>query len=271
MSTARVGPTARKTACGRYCGEAFRVDRLAAFSAATVHTASDPQQRSFDFPNFVNVPRKNGVASNTSDGRVPEIALPQAKLEGTSSFEANLRSRRSIREYRRTRLTLEAVGQLLWAAQGVTSSSGERTAPSAGALYPLEVYLLAGRVEHAPAGVYRYKPQVHALRTHVEGDRRRQIAEAALGQSALRDAAAVLIIAAVCGRTAAKYGSRASRYVHIEVGHVAQNIYLQARSLDLGTVIVGAFEDEKVHEVLQLPEKEEPLALLPVGVPQSSA
>jgi SagB-type dehydrogenase family enzyme len=194
-----------------------------------------------------------------AERRVATIALPEASVEGTASFEAILRKRRSVREFGASSLSLAAAGQLLWAAQGVTSSAGERTAPSAGALYPLEVYLVAGSVDVLPAGVYRYRPQKHALRVHLAGDRRRELGEAALGQTAVSKAPAVLVVVALYARTARKYGVRAERYVHIEAGHVAQNVYLQAQVLGLGTVIVGAFE---------LPQTESPLALLPVGTPR---
>jgi SagB-type dehydrogenase family enzyme len=166
-------------------------------------------------------------------------------------------------------LTLASVGQLLWAAQGVTSSTGERTAPSAGALYPLEIFLAAGTVDGLAAGVYRYSPQDHALRLHLADDRRRELAAAALEQSAVEDASAVLVIAAVYARTARKYGTRAERYVHIEVGHAAQNVYLQAQALGLGTVIIGAFDDEAVGRVLELDPAEASLALMPVGTPSA--
>jgi SagB-type dehydrogenase family enzyme len=137
-----------------------------------------------------------------------EIALPAPTIRHDSSLEANLRARRSVREFAAEPLPLATLAQLLWAAQGVTSSAGERTAPSAGALYPLEVYVVAGNVRGVAAGVYRYEPQGHALRLHSEGDRRRALAHAALGQSGLADAAAVLVITAVYARTSGKFGSR---------------------------------------------------------------
>jgi SagB-type dehydrogenase family enzyme len=195
--------------------------------------------------------------------------LPKPVTGGSASFEAILRKRRSVRELEASSLSLASVGQLLWAAQGVTSSAGERTAPSAGALYPLEVFLATGTVDGLAAGVYRYRPQDHALRPHLAGDRRCELAAAALEQSAVKDASAVLVIAAVCARTARKYGARAERYVHIEVGHAAQNVYLQAQALGLGTVIVGAFDDEAVGRVLELDPGEVSLALMPVGTPSA--
>ena len=206
----------------------------------------------------------------TSHGasRLVRIALPEVSIDGGRSFAAILNERRSIREFAAAPLSLEAAGQLLWAAQGVTSSAGERTAPSAGALYPLEVYLVAGSVDGLAVGVYGYRAHGHSLRAYLAGDRRRELADAALGQGAVLEAPAVLVIAALCARTARKYGGRGDRYVHIEVGHAAQNVYLQAHALGLGTVIVGAFDDDAVRAALELAGQEVPLALLPVGTPR---
>jgi SagB-type dehydrogenase family enzyme len=203
-----------------------------------------------------------------ASARLATITLPEPSIDGAGSFAANLRERRSVRDFAASALSLEAVGQLLWAAQGVTSPSGERTAPSAGALYPLEIYLVAGNVDGLTEGVYRYHAQGHSLRAHVAGDRRRELAHAALGQPAAREAPAVLVLVALYARTARKYGARAERYVHIEVGHAVQNVYLQAQALGLGTVIIGAFDDDAVRGALELAEQEAPLALLPVGVPR---
>ena len=204
-----------------------------------------------------------------AERRVATLSLPKSVIGDSSSFEAILRDRRSVREFEASPLPLASVGQLLWAAQGVTSSASERTAPSAGALYPLEIFLATGRVDGLAPGVYRYSPRRHALRPHLADDRLRALAAAALGQSAVNDASAVLVIAAVYARTARKYGARAERYVHIEVGHAAQNVYLQADALELGTVIIGAFDDEAVGRVLELDPAEAPLALMPVGKPSA--
>lgn len=196
------------------------------------------------------------------------ITLSAPATDGDVSVEAALDSRRSEREYASRPLSLSDVAQLLWAAQGVTDQDGGRTAPSAGALYPLELYLVAGHVDSLPAGVYRYEPGTHRLHPVADGDRRKPLAQAAVGQAWVRRAPAVLVIAGVYERTASKYGQRARRYVHIEVGHAAQNVYLQAEALDLATVIVGAFDDDEVHETLGLPADHAPLALLPVGHPR---
>jgi SagB-type dehydrogenase family enzyme len=140
-----------------------------------------------------------------------------------------------------------------------------RTAPSAGALYPLEVYIVAGNVSGLPAGVYKYKHKGHELLRISAGDKRKELCRAALGQEAIKDAGAVMVFTVVYERTTVKYGERGKRYVYMETGHAAQNVYLEAESLNLGTVAIGAFTDSEVKKVLNLPEKEEPLYLMPIG------
>ena len=197
-----------------------------------------------------------------------DIALPEPNLEGRVSVERALALRRSLREFAPEPLPLSAVSQLLWAAQGLTDPAGLRTAPSAGALYPLEVYLVAGTVSGLRPGVYRYDPRRHRLLLQSKGDRRAGVAEAALGQDWLAEAPAIVVLAAVYQRTARKYGKQAARYVHIEAGHAAQNVYLQAGALGLGTTMVGAFRDEELERVLGLPKQVKPLGLLPIGKPR---
>lgn len=193
-----------------------------------------------------------------------KIRLPPPRRDGALSVEEALRRRRSVRSYAEGPLTLAEVGQLLWAAQGVTGPDGKRTAPSAGALYPLEVFLVAGRVEELETGVYRYRPAGHELLRCAEGDRRRDLA-GATRQGWIGTGPAILIVAAVYERTEVKYGARAERYVPIEAGAAGENVYLQATALGLGTVMVGAFDDRVVREVLTLRAEEEPLLLMPVG------
>ena len=192
------------------------------------------------------------------------VRLPQPRVKGAMSVEEAIYKRRSRRSFRDEALTLEQVGQLLWAAQGITDKrSGFRAAPSAGATYPLEVYLVAGKVKDLKCGVYRYDPHSHSLELHKAGDVRVALSRAALGQAFIRTAPATVVIAAVERRTAARYGARAKRYVLIEVGHAGQNIYLQAEALGLGTVAVGAYHDEQVQRVLNLDIPV--LYLMPVG------
>jgi SagB-type dehydrogenase family enzyme len=194
------------------------------------------------------------------------VSLPSPRPASAVSVEEALASRRSVRDFADAELSLEDTAQLLWAAQGITHSEGLRTAPSAGALYPLEVYLVAGRVATLPAGIYRYDPRRHQLAPTASGDRRRELASAALHQAWIADAPGVVVIAAVFRRTGVKYGDRGERYAHIEAGHAAENVCLQAVALGLGTTIVGAFSDAEVKRLLGLGE-EEPLLLIPVGKP----
>jgi SagB-type dehydrogenase family enzyme len=191
------------------------------------------------------------------------ILLPTPLPDGEVSLEEALKLRRSVRGYSDEGLTTRELGQLLWAAQGITHPGGYRTAPSAGALYPLEVYL----VLHT--GVYHYDPREHLLQLHLEGDYHQALFGAALEQEAVLDAPAVFVITAVYERIEVKYGiERGPRYVHIEVGHASQNLLLQAATLKLGAVPIGAFYDDQVKDVLNLPDDHEPLYLIPVGYPR---
>jgi SagB-type dehydrogenase family enzyme len=197
------------------------------------------------------------------------IKLPEPRQDSKTSVESALRWRRSVREFRKEALTLAEVSQLLWAAQGPTDPEGRRAAPSAGALYPLEIFLVAGGQDELPAGVYRYRPRSHDLMPVVQRDQRAKLAAAALEQGWLTDAPVTIAIAAVYERTAGKCKQRAERYVHMEVGHAAQNVHLQAVALNLGTVVVGAFDGAEVKRVLALAAIEKPLCLMPVGKPRS--
>ena len=193
------------------------------------------------------------------------IDLPEPVQTGQYSLGQLLQERRSLRDFSSQALDLSEVGQLLWAAQGITDPRGYRTAPSAGALYPLELYLVAGNVKGLDAGVYHYQVRKHRLIQHVAGDKRDELARAALAQMWLASAPAIIVFSADYKRTSIKYGKRSKRYVHMEVGHAAQNLFLQAGDLGLGSVVVGAFFDDDVAELLQLPSKFTPLVLMPVG------
>lgn len=195
-----------------------------------------------------------------------EFRLPSPSKKSGVSIEEALVKRRSLREYKDEALTLEEISQLLWAAQGITSVWGGRTAPSGGALYPLEIYLVVGKVKGLEAGVYHYRPHGHFLTNIVQGDKRFALFNAGLWQSPIKNAPVSLVICAEYPRTTQKYGERGRRYVLIEVGHVGQNIYLQVESLGLKTVAIGAFMDEAVKKVLGI--KEEPLYIMPVGRPR---
>ena len=194
------------------------------------------------------------------------IELPQPQGSGPVSVEQALGWRRSNRTFQRRPLSLDQVSRLVWAAQGVTAARF-RTAPSAGALYPLELLVVVGDVTGLEPGVYRYDPASHGLRGVLEGDVRKPLSKAALSQKWVRGGAIVLVFSAVYERTTAKYGQRGTRYVHMEAGHAAQNVYLQSAALGLGTVVVGAFRDSRVKKLLQMQDHEQPLSLMPVGHP----
>lgn len=198
------------------------------------------------------------------DGDTQRISFPPPKTRGRATLEECIQARRSIRSYQEKKLTMEELGQLSWAAQGITERSGMlRAAPSAGALYPLEIYLVSSE------GLFHYLPKNHQLERLTSKDLRNALCEASLRQQCIREAPVTLVIAAVFHRTARKYGEKRSwRYIDIEVGHAAQNVDLQAVALNLGTVNVGAFHDKEVRECLNLPEDHEPRLLIPIGHPK---
>ena len=194
-----------------------------------------------------------------------KIILPEPRYDSNVSVEEAILQRRSERDYTSQALTLQEVAQLLWAAQGITDPRGYRAAPSAGATYPLEIYVVVGNVEGVAKGIYRYEPEAHQLLKVVSGEQRGALAQAALNQQFIAQAPVNLVITAVYERTTQRYGERGIRYVHMEAGHAAQNVYLQAVALNLGTVVVGAFHDNQVKKILNLAEGEEPLYIIPVG------
>ena len=210
---------------------------------------------------------KGGNQVNTSSTLISNvlISLPESSHESNFSIEEALLKRRSTREYSGDPLTLDEISQILWSAQGITHENRLRTAPSAGGLYPLELYVVVGDVEGLEAGIYHYMPIENNLLKTVDGDRRSDIADAALGQDWVEKAAINIVITAIYERTTGKYDDRGIRYVHIEVGHAAQNICLQATALNLGVVTVGAFNDEKVVQILHLNPEEKPLYIIPIG------
>jgi SagB-type dehydrogenase family enzyme len=210
-------------------------------------------------------------AKSTSESEIKEsnpdlVLLPEPGKRGLLSVEEAIARRRSVRTFTDAPVLLSEVSQLLWAAQGITGEDGfKRAAPSAGAKYPLEIYVVAGNVEDLMPGVYHYNPSEHALEVVRRGDLRAELSDEALSQESVENAALDIVIAAVYGRTEEKYGERGDRYVHIEVGAVAENVYLQAETIGLGTTFVGAFSDEGVKKLLR--SEAEPLGIMPTGVP----
>lgn len=195
-----------------------------------------------------------------------QVDLPKPVHDDKASLSTVLQARRSVRHFRQDGIvTLEEVSRLLWSAQGVSSPPGYRTSPSAGALYPLEVYLVVRRVPGLEPGIYHYDSAGHLLICTDPVDRYDDLVRAALHQNCVRQSAVVLAISAVARRTTVKYGRRGTRYIHMEAGHTAQNVLLTAASLNLGAVPVGAFEDSAVARVLNMYKNERPLYLIPVG------
>lgn len=189
------------------------------------------------------------------------ITLPQPARKGVVSLEEALCRRRSVREFTGRPLTEEQTGQLLWATQGITDPQGLRTAPSAGALYALEIYM------SMETGLYWYIPKSHQLECKSTEDLRRALYLAASEQEAVLGGVVVFVMAAVYSRLAEKYGEeRSVRYAHLEAGHAAQNLLLQAAALGLASVPVGAFRDEEVQSALSLPFEQTPVYLIPVGM-----
>ena len=193
------------------------------------------------------------------------IELPEPVKDGQVSLEETLSKRRSVRTFKGRPISLPMAGQLLWSAQGFTRGS-KRTTPSAGALYPLEIHLLAADVEGLAPGLYRYLPKDHAVLQTSSEYLRKKLTAAALHQEAIHHAPAVFVITGIPDRITIKYGDRGIRYMYMEAGHAAQNILLQAVALELGSVVIGAFYDDEVAGVLGLGETETPLYIIPVGL-----
>ena len=207
---------------------------------------------------------KMKVSKSFKEGSGEEsFELPEPKLSSKTSVEEALSKRRSVRDYGKDSLSTEEVSQLLWAAQGITARWGGRTAPSAGALYPLEIYVVVGEVKGLAPGLYHYDLGKHSIAKKLDGDLREKLTAASLYQDEIAKAPATFVITAVYERTMKKYRERGIQYVHMEVGAAGENIYLQAETLNLGTVFIGAFEDERVKKVLGITE--EPLGIMPVG------
>jgi SagB-type dehydrogenase family enzyme len=197
------------------------------------------------------------------------IKLPFPNPQGKVSVEEAISKRRSVRRFRAQPLSLAQLSQLLWSAQGITGTGGQRAAPSAGATYPLEIFVAIGEhgIESLAAGIYHYQVDSHSLSLHLSGDLRQKLADTALGQSFIANCPVNMVVCALHPRTAYRYGRRGERYVHMEVGHVGQNVSLQAVALGLATIMVGAFEDEEVRKVLKIEEQIKPLYIIPVGKP----
>lgn len=198
------------------------------------------------------------------------IALPEPRRDSVTSVEAAITNRRSRRSFAGTPLDEADVGQLLWAGQGLTREGmgdAYRAAPSAGATYPLVVFLELppDGCEGLPAGLLRYEPEEHGLGQVHDSSLRDDLVRAALEQDVVEGGAATIVVAADFDRTTREYPEHGRRYVHMEAGHVAQNVQLACESRGLSCCPVGAFQDEQLHSALSLPDELDPLYLLPVG------
>ncbi len=205
------------------------------------------------------------LAAGPARSADPVVSLPKPDLKGKATLEQVLSQRRSVREYAPGALTLAEVSQLMWAAHGITGPNGKRTTPSARAIYPLEVWLVANDVKGLAPGVYRYVPLDHALATVAAGDHRAAVAAAAMGQKAIESAPVVVAVTGDSVLAAEKFRGRAAAWLGMEAGFVIQDVYLEATALGLGTVMVGGFNDAAVRGALGLPEGRVPLGLMPVG------
>ena len=208
------------------------------------------------------------------DGAQLTYALPSPLTDGKVSVEYALANRRSNRQYTEQSLSAENLAQILWSAYGVTQPEsrratlrgGFRTAPSAGGLYPFEIYAIIGNVDGIEPGVYKYISEEHKIVRTIDNDIREEFCEAALGQPFVKEAPVTIFYSAIFSRTTQRYGDRGrDRYVWIDLGHSAENIYLQAEALSLGACVIGSFHDDQVNELLQLPEEEVPMYIVTVG------
>ncbi|MDY7018580.1 MAG: SagB/ThcOx family dehydrogenase [Chloroflexota bacterium] len=223
------------------------------------------------------------MSLHAEQGNLIQIKLPSPQLKGKTSLEEVIARRRSVRRYKPEPLTLLQVSQILWSSQGITEAGKLRATPSAGASYPLEVFILIGKQaitassseakqslykEDLSAGIYHYEVDTHSLRLHLQGDFRLDLARAALDQGFIASAPVDIVICTLYSRTCYTYGKRGERYIYIEVGHVGENIHLQAVALGLATVEVGAFNDEEVRKILAVEEAVKPLYIMPIGKPR---
>jgi SagB-type dehydrogenase family enzyme len=182
------------------------------------------------------------------------VQLPRAFLPGSLLVLEAIQARRSVRDYSGEALSLAEVATLLFATQGITSEESwkKRAAPSAGALYPMETHLIVNRVTDLWPGHYRYLPEKHELLLERPGEMGRELRRRTLHQPCLEEAAVVFVWTAVPARMAVKYGGRGIRYIYLEAGHIAQNLYLQGTALGLGVVAIGAFDDDGLNELLEV-------------------
>jgi SagB-type dehydrogenase family enzyme len=250
------------------------------FSAKTVsrHAAAENHARRKVLRYLLRVPALamfkwtwiplRAAAMSSADGKEVAMRLPRPETEGTLSVERAIRQRRTVRSFSSQALDLRQLSRLLWAAQGITGRRGiKRASPSAGALFPMDVYAVVGEaaIQHLPAGIYHYEAPTHGVSLIAQGDLRQTVARASLSQMWMARAPLNIVITAEYDRARSKYGRRGARYAMIEAGHIGQNLFLQAEALNLKAGIVGAFHDRDLIHALKIPEAHEPLLVMPVG------
>lgn len=208
--------------------------------------------------------RQRAAAGQDASGLEP---LPRPQTEGGPGLWAVIQARRSQRDFRREPISREQLAQLLWATQGLTASEeghALRAAPSAGACYPIDTYLVVNRVEGLEAGLYRYNVESVTLERRRRGDLSAAIAAACLDQEMAAEAAVVFAWAAVIARSKRRYHERAYRYIYLDAGHIGENLHLAATALGLGCCAIGAFFDDEVNEILGLDGLEQTAVYLSV-------
>jgi SagB-type dehydrogenase family enzyme len=205
------------------------------------------------------------LAPASVPAEAPAVSLPAPRKQGTVSVEAALATRRSVRAFSRQALTVAEVGQLLWAAQGISGPDGKRTAPSARHLYPLEVAVVVQNVDGLARGAYRYVPARHALELLAPAEDGESMLARATSQAAVRAAPAVFVVAAVYERMGA--GPRSSTWTDYEAGLASENLLLEAVALRLGAVVVGGMDAAAAREAVHFTARERVIVLIPVGHP----
>jgi len=193
------------------------------------------------------------------------IIMPEPRFDSDVSLEESLLARRSTRNYSSEPLKLDEISQLLWAAQGITDDAGHRTAPSAIALYPMTIYVVVGNVPEILPGIYTYDPKTQSITRTADGDFRNDLTDASMGQVSVRQGAASFVFTADYDIVMSRLGKKGEMFAQLEAGHAAQNLCLQAAALELGVVTMGAIDNDKVAEVLSLPDNLTPLYVIPAG------
>jgi len=216
---------------------------------------------------------ENVDPAETDSTKLSYILSPPV-TKGNVTLEEAISKRRSRRNIQSKEISAEQLSQILWACYGITSpqsgpshiGGGLRSTPSAGALYPLDIYVLVGNVKGIEPGVYKYIPKGHRIIRTIDKDTRKELSDVASNLKIISLAPVVLVYSAVFSRCTDKFGSIGrERYVCMEVGHSAQNVYLQVEALHLGTYVIGWFNDSKVKKIMQLRKDQDPLYIMPVG------